>query len=29
VVLNRDFGMGYTYDILIEDAVVAVEAAAF
>jgi len=29
VMLNRDFGMGYTYDILIEDAVVAVEAAAF
>jgi len=27
VMLNRDFGMGYTYDILIEDAVVTVEAA--
>ena len=25
VVLNKDFGMGYTYDVIIEDAEVTVE----
>jgi hypothetical protein len=27
VTLNKDFGMGYTYDVIVEDAEVKVEAA--